>query len=208
MVGGMMLDKALRPAHDAAHAAGEAAAHGAEHAEQWKVPILNSLDQMGLPVNPGITLATIGVFLIVFPLIKMFFVSPLKAALDERNHNLETTFAEVEALRSEMTSMKSDYEKRIAATEAEAREKINAQIKEAQALRQSLMAEAAEKSDAMIKQAQEEISSEKAKALAEIRTHVTDLALHAAEKVVSKNLDNDLNRELISGFISELEVKK
>jgi F-type H+-transporting ATPase subunit b len=203
MVGGVMLDKALRPAHeaaDAAHATGE-------HA-QWNVDFLNNLDKMGLPLNPGITVATIGVLLIVFPVIKYFYTGPLQTALDERNHNLESTFAEVESLRNDMTTMKSDYEKRIATTEADAREKINAQIKEAQALRQSLMAEAAEKSDALIKQAQEEIAGEKAKALTEIRVHVTELALGAAEKVVNKNLDTDLNRKLIADFISDLEVKK
>jgi F-type H+-transporting ATPase subunit b len=204
MVGGVMLDKALRPAHEA----GEAAHASGEHVAQWNNEFLNKLDGMGLPLNPGITVATIGVLLITFPLIKYFYTGPLKTALDERNHNLESTFAEVEALRSEMTSMKSDYEKRIATTETEAREKINAQIKEAQVLRQSLMAEATEKSDAMIKQAQEEIAGEKAKALSQIRVHVTDLALSAAEKVVNKNLDNDLNRKLIADFISDLEVKK
>lgn len=205
MVGGMFADKQLRVPH--VEGAGEAAHGAAEHAAQWTVPFLNKLDEMKLPVNPGITLATIGVFLIVFPLIKYFYTNPLEAALSERNHNLESTFNEVETLRNEMAAMKSDFEKRIATTEAEAREKINAQIKEAQALRQSLMAEAADKSDAMIKQAQEEIAGEKSKALREIQVHVTDLALQAAEKVVGKNMDNDLNRKLVADFISDLEVK-
>ena len=102
--------------------------------------------------------------------------------------------------------MKSDYEKKLAASESDAREKINAQIKEAQALRQTLMAEAASKSDALIKQAQEEIAGEKSKALREIQVHVTDMALLAAEKVVGKNMDTDTNRKLVADFIKDLEV--
>ncbi len=201
MVGGVAIDKSL-------HAVHEGATEGASHAAQWNVEFLNKLDEMGLPINPGITVATIGVLLITFPLIKYFYTGPLKAALDERNSNLESTFSEVESLRNEMTTLKNDYEKRLAATEAEAREKINAQIKEAQALRQSLMAEATDKSDAMIRQAQEEIAAEKAKAITEIRVHVTDLALAAAEKVVGKNMDSDTNRKLVADFISDLEVTK
>jgi F-type H+-transporting ATPase subunit b len=166
------------------------------------------IELAGVALEPGKTVGALGVFLALFPVIESFFVKPLTTALGERNDSLESTFAEVESLRSEMTSMKSEYEKRIASTEAEAREKINAQIKEAQVLRQSLMAEAADKSDALIKQAQEEISGEKSKALREIQIHVTDLALQAAEKVVGKNLDNDLNRKLIADFVSDLEVKK
>ena len=182
------------------------AAIGTKEAGHFNVPALNSLEEQGLPVNPAITLATIGVLLITFPMIKAFYTGPLKASLDERNGNLEATFEEVESLRNEMTSMKSDYEKKLAASEAEAREKINAQIKEAQALRQSLMAEAATKSDAMIKQAQEEIAGERVKALRDIQVHVTDLALIAAEKVVGKNMDNDTNRKLVADFIKDLEV--
>lgn len=202
MFGGVYLDKVLHVAHEAG-----ATPHAGEHTGQWTVAFLNKLDDMGLPINPGITLATIGVLLIVMPAVKYFYITPLKNAIDERNNNLESTFNEVETLRNEMTTMKSDYEKRIASTEAEAREKINAQIKEAQALRQSLMAEAAAKSDALVKQAQEEIASEKAKVLGELRNHVTDLSLTAAEKVVGANMDTATNRKLIADFIADLEVK-
>jgi F-type H+-transporting ATPase subunit b len=160
-----------------------------------------------ITIEFGKTIGSIGVFIALFPVIESFFVKPLTAAIDERNTNLETTFTEVETLRNEMTTMKGDYEKRIATTEAEAREKINAQIKEAQSLRQSLMAEAAAKSDALVKQAQEEIASEKAKVLGELRTHVTDLSLTAAEKVVGANMDTAANRKLIADFIADLEVK-
>jgi len=163
---------------------------------------------IGIDFQPGKTLGSIGMFLVLFPVIQSFFIAPLATAIEERNSNLENTFSEVESMRSEMSAMKSDYEKKLATTEADAREKINAQIKEAQALRQSLMAEAASKSDALIKQAQEEIAGEKSKALRDIQVHVTDLALAAAEKVVGKNMDSDTNRKLVADFIKDLEVAK
>ena len=160
----------------------------------------------GIDFDPGKTFGSIGMFLILFPVIQSFFIKPLADAIEERNTNLESTFSEVESMRSEMSSMKSEYEKKLATTEADAREKINAQIKEAQTLRQNLMAEAASKSDALIKQAQDEIAGEKAKAVREIQVHVTDLALAAAEKVVGKNMDSELNRKLVGDFIKDLEV--
>jgi F-type H+-transporting ATPase subunit b len=220
MVGGAMLNgKTMLPEADRARNLQEALAKGEAHGHNWNEhsgnglfdgvgKVQNMLDGMGLPLNLGITIATVGVLLIVFPLIKLFFTNPLQAALEERNSNLENTFTEAESLRNEMTSMKSDYERKLATTEAEAREKINAQIKEAQSLRQSLLAEATEKSDALIKQAQAEIASEKAKALTDIRVHVTGLALGAAEKVVAKNMDSDLNRKLVDDFIKDLEVSR
>lgn len=182
---------------------GGAALHSSWHPEFYK-----TLEGQGVPLDFGITLSAIGVLLFTFPIIDMFFVKPLQAALHERNSALETTFSEVEELRNEMTSMKANYEKQLAATEAEAREKINSQIKEAQALRQTVMSEATEKADAMVKQAQDEINMEKNRVLADLRSHVTDLALAAAEKVVAENMDNDRNRKLIADFIQQAEVAK
>ncbi|PMY12446.1 ATP synthase F0 subunit B, partial [Pseudomonas sp. FW305-BF8] len=53
----------------------------------------------------------------------------------------------------------------------------------------------------------EEISAEKAKVLAEIRTHVVDLTLQASAKVVGENMDNDRNRRMVQEFIDGIEVK-
>lgn len=167
-----------------------------------------SLEHQGVPVDPGKTLATIGVFLILFPVIKSFFVNPLTSAIDERNSDLERTFSEAESLRAEMTQMRSDYERRIATTEAQAREQIQAQIREAQNLRQTLMTEATEKADAMVAQAQQEIAAERTKAIAEIRSQVVDLTLAASEKVIGANMDTTANRRMIDDFINNVEVTR
>ena len=90
-------------------------------------------------------------------MVNFFFIKPLAEAISHRTTELEKTFGEAEDLRAEMGKMKTEYEARLAATEAEAREKIQAQIKEAQTLRQTLMGEAAAKADEFLKKAQEEI---------------------------------------------------
>jgi len=136
----------------------------------------------------------------------MYFYVPLKEAMDARNQELETTFSDAEHLRAQMITLKSEYETRLAQTESEARFQIQNQIKEAQNLRQQLMSEAAERADALVRQAQLEIEQEKAHAIATIRTHVVDLSLAAAEKVIGENMDNDKNRRLVAEFIETVEV--
>ena len=169
---------------------------------------LANLGEMGIPIDLGSTIATVGVLLIVFPLIKMFFTDPLSGAIHERNENLEHTFAEAESLRSEMTKMRSDYEARLVAAEASAREHIEAQIKEAQKLRQTLMNEAATRADAMIEKAQQEISAERERILTGLRTQVVELSLVAAERIIGENMDNDRNRKLVDEFVAGLEVTR
>lgn len=160
----------------------------------------------GLQLDLGKTVTNIGVFLVFIPIINMYFYVPLKEAMDARNHELESTFTEAEQLRSQMQALKTDFETRLIQTEAEARSQIQNQIKEAQNLRQQLMAEAGERADALIRQAQLEIDNEKAHAIATIRTHVVDLTLAAAEKVIGENMDSEKNRRLISEFIDTVEV--
>ena len=169
---------------------------------------LHGLAEMGIPIDLGSTIATVGVLLIVFPLIKMFFTDPLSQAIGERNSNLEQTFSEAESLRAEMTKMRSDYEGRLVAAEASAREHIEAQIKEAQKLRQTLMNEAAGRADAMIEKAQQEIAAERERILTGLRTQVVELSLVAAERIVGENMDTDRNRKLVNEFVNGLEVAR
>lgn len=172
------------------------------------IEALHALAEQGIPLDPGKTLATIGVLLILFPVVESFFVIPLKNAINERNADLERTFSEAEELRSEMQQMRANYEQRLTATEAQAREQIQSQIREAQQLRQTLMAEATERADAMVERAHQEISAERDKVLTDLRMHVTDLALGAAERVIGANLDTDTNRRLVDDFISQVEVAR
>lgn len=176
-----------------------------QNAEQY-LPFQHSLAEKGIPLDLGITIAVIGVFLILFPVINSFYLKPLADAINERTHALESTFGEAESLRAEMTKMKSDYEQRLVATEAEARAQIQAQIKEAQDLRQSLMADANAKADELVKRAQQEIEAEKQRVLGELRNSVVTLTLQASEKILGENMDSDKNRRLVAEFIDKVEV--
>lgn len=165
------------------------------------------MHNMGLPLDPGKTVAVIGVFLILFDVMEMFFFKPLNEAIQARNGELESTFTEAEQLRSDMSKMKVDYEKRLTDTEANAREQIQAQVKEAQELRKTLMAEAQGKADELVAKAQEEIAGEKAKALADIRVHVAGLSMMATEKILGENMDNERNRKLVDEFLDKVEAR-
>ncbi len=167
---------------------------------------IKALAEQGIPLDIGKTVATIGVFMILFPVIKSFFTNPLQEAIGQRNTDLERTFSEAESLRGQMTEMKADYERRLVETEAQAREQIQAQIREAQDLRKTLMAEATQQADSMKKRAQEEIEAERDRALTGIRLQVANLTLQATERILGENMDTDRNRRLIDEFLDQIEV--
>lgn len=177
-------------------------------ATQVHLDFQESLEKSGLPINIGETIAVIGVFLILFKVIEPFFITPLAQAITERNNDLEKTFSEAESLRSEMTNLKADYEKRLAETEAKARDQIQGQIKEAQSLKESLMAEANAKAEARLAKADQDIQQERGRVINELRIHAVDMTLKATEKLLGETVDNEKNRKLVQDFIEKAEVAR
>lgn len=170
------------------------------------MPFLHTLAEQGVPLNPGKTVATIGVLMILFKVIESFFVAPLGEAINNRTQELESTFTEAESLRNEMTKMKSDYESKLAETEAAARAQIQEEIRKAQDMRQELVADATAKADELKKKAMDEIAAERDRVVTGLRVQTVNLALNATQKVLGGNIDEARNRQLIEEFIDKAEV--
>lgn len=165
-----------------------------------------SLAEQGIPLDLGKTIATIGVFLMLFPVINLFFLKPLEEAIADRTQTLESAFTDAENLREEMRVMRNDYERKLTEAEENARTQIQAQIKEAQDLRAQMVAEANAKVDEMTRRAREEMEAERQKILGDLRLHVANLAFQATEKILNENVDNERNRRLVDEFIQKAEV--
>lgn len=176
------------------------------YVSQLSHSFVETMAEKGIPFDPGKTVAVIGVFLILFPVIKSFFIQPLADAIQNRTVELEKTFAEAESLRTEMTSMKKEYEGRLAETEASARAQIQEEVRKAQEMRQQLIAEAGAKAEEMKRRAQEEIDTERDRVRSDLRLSTVNLALGATEKILGANVDDDRNRKLIEEFIQNAEV--
>ncbi len=170
------------------------------------IEFVDKLAEQGIPLDLGKTFATIGVFLILFPLINMFFLKPLREAMDGRNNDLESTFSEAENLKSRMAELKTDYEARLTQSEAAAREQIQKAISEAGEMRTQMLAEAKSQADAIKKAAEVEMARERDKTLVELRRHVVDMTLVATERIIGESLDKDRQRRLVEEFINTAEV--
>ncbi len=172
------------------------------------LPHIPALDSLGLPLDLGKTVAVLGVFIILFPVLDFFYFRPLKESINERTSTLEETFTQAESLRSEMESMKTDYESKLRKTEEDARTQIQNEVKKAQELRTQIQAEANAKAEDMLRKAREEIEAERDRVMNDVRVHVANLSLLATERILNENMDNERNRRLVEEFIDKVEVKK
>lgn len=171
----------------------------------WGTP--EFVHSLGLPLDLMKTLAAIGVFLILFPLLDSFYFTPLAESINNRTKALEDTFTEAETLRTDMQQMKADYEKKLNQTEEDARTRIQSEVRKAQDLRTQIQAEANAKADEMLRKAREEIQAERDRVMNDVRVHVANLSLLATERILGENMDNERNRRLVEEFIDKVEVK-
>src|SRR5690349_13905010 len=119
-------------------------------------------------------------------LLKRFAFQPVLSHLDQRSADVRATYDKLEADRHAMETARAEYERRLADIEAEARERIQAAVKEAQQLREQMLSDARGQGEALVRHAQEEIVREKQKALVELRTEVVELAVGAAGKILGR----------------------
>ncbi len=144
----------------------------------------------------------VGFLLLLFVANKLVF-KPIGTVLTERQADISATYDKLDADKRQMEALRDDYEKRLAGIEAEAREKIQSAIREAQAARDQIITEATGRSRELVSRAEYEAERERQEAMVTLKKQIVDIALGATAKIIGDGLDETRQRQLIDKFISE-----
>lgn len=167
------------------------------------IALAQETEATGLQINFfWIIVATLN-FILLFILLSVFALGPLRRILDERRTRIEEGLRDAEQARRDRESAESE---RVAALQ-EARREANDILARAQKVAQDTRDAdiAATKADLerMRQRATAEIESEKQRAITDLRNEVADLALRAAGRVVGETLTSERERRLVSEFLAE-----
>ena len=143
-------------------------------------------------------------FAILVWVLGKFLFRPIQGILAARQEEVRSTLEQAAADRRAMEQSRREYEQRLATIEAEARERIQGALKEAQALKDEVIASAHADAERIVRRGEEEIRREKQKALVELREQVADLAVAAAGKILGSAIDDRQHRSLIQDFVSKV----
>lgn len=143
-------------------------------------------------------------FIILIWILAKFAYGPIFKMLEARQTNIRGNLDEAESRRNEMVRLQQDYETRLAQIEDEARDKIQVAIKEAQGARDEILEKAREDSARIAQRGQEEMASEHAKAMAEMRDEIANMAIAAATQAVRGNLNSSNHAALIDQAIASI----
>ncbi|MBY6277216.1 MAG: ATP synthase F0 subunit B [Symbiobacterium thermophilum] len=133
-----------------------------------------------------------------------FLYKPLLGAIQAREDEINANLKKAAEDRAEAERLRREFEAQIANAQREAQEIINKAVKNATAVKEQIEAEARARAAEMLEQATQTIEREKAKAVAELRREVADLAVAVAGKVIEKSLDDAEHRRLADSFVTEV----
>lgn len=157
--------------------------------------------------NLGTIFWMVIIFGVVAFVLKKFAWRPILNALYEREESIENALNAAEKARQEMATLKAGNEQLL----VEARKEKEAILREAMNLKDNIIAEAKEKAatetQKSIESARQQIESEKAKAINEMKKQMTEISLLIAEKVIRKEMaDNKQQQEMVSKLVDEIKL--
>ncbi|MDF2459023.1 MAG: atpF [Nitrospira sp.] len=141
--------------------------------------------------------------ILLFVLYKFAFPGIL-SALEEREKKIKNSLDEAEAHRLQAEQRLKEYEARLAGASKEAEGILAAAKERTQRLMEENEQRLAAEAERIKGDATREIDRERRKAIQEIRTQTTDLALMVAEKVVQRSLTDADHRRLADEALDAL----
>jgi F-type H+-transporting ATPase subunit b len=160
-------------------------------------------------ITPGIGLVfwMLVSFSISLFVLKKFAWKPILSALKEREDSISDALKEADKARAAMAELKSDNERIL----KEAREERDVILKEAKEIKEKIVSDAKgqaqSEADKIVNAARENIETEKAAAMAEIKNHVAVLSIDIAEKILKSELgDANKQKQLVDNLLDDIKL--
>ncbi len=161
-----------------------------------------------MDLNPGLTLWTAITFLLLIVVLGKFAFGPIVKLLDERERTIREAIEQAKNERAEAERMLAAQKSSLAAAQREAAELAQKSKHEVEAMRQDLTTRARKEAEDLVAAARKQILDEKAKALAELKGQVADLAIDAARRLIQSSLDEKAQRALVEDYIAKLPADR
>jgi len=143
-------------------------------------------------------------FLVLLFLLGKFAYKPILNMLDERTKSIEDAINNAETAKNEAEQMRKEYEARLAEAKQDAQDIIAKATKLGEEIKKDIVTTAQNEATKAIQRAQEEITREKAQAIAALRDEVAILAVMAAGKILGKAITAADHEKLVKDFVAEV----
>jgi F-type H+-transporting ATPase subunit b len=142
-------------------------------------------------------------FLVLIFLLSRFLYKPIVGMLDERTRRIQESLEAAEKARAEVAQADRERDELLATARREIQEMMATAQQVADRIQSEARSTAQQEAQRIIESARQEADAERAQAMAELRREVAGLAVMAAERVISRSLDDQAHRQLVEQFLDE-----
>lgn len=142
-------------------------------------------------------------FLILFFVLRKFFYPPLLRILNERSERINTSLRQAEEIQQQLARTQADYQEKMEEARRESQAILTQSTQMGEKLKNDIVADARREAETVLIRARAEITTERERAVAELRGQVADLALLAAGQVIGRSVDDSANRRMVDDFIAQ-----
>jgi F-type H+-transporting ATPase subunit b len=157
-----------------------------------------------LSPNSGLMAWTLIIFIVLAFILSRYAFGPITAAVRAREQALEEALNSAKRDREEAARLLEQHRAALDASRGEAQKLIADARVSAERVRAELVEQAHAEQASMLARARQEIESEKARAIADLRREAVDLAIAGASRVIDRNLDQAANRQLVESFLASV----
>jgi F-type H+-transporting ATPase subunit b len=156
----------------------------------------------------GTIIWTIITFVILAALLTKFGLRPLLQILEERERTIKDSLEGAERARAEAQESLRQNQELVAGARRETGAIIEQGKRDAETLRGEILAQARHEAQEMVEQGKRQVQFEQKQAMEQLRRQVADLAIQAAERLITRSLDEATQRKLVDDYVNSLAAMR
>jgi F-type H+-transporting ATPase subunit b len=155
-------------------------------------------------INPGLTIWTWIIFLILLFILTKTTWKPMLASLRNREQAIADSLSKAEQARADAERLIAENRRERQKAEEEVQKALKEGREYAERMRQDLVQKAQSEAAKMLEHARAEIERDKQAALQQLRTEAADLAIIATGKLLDANMNEQRHRDIVNKMIADL----
>jgi len=159
------------------------------------------LKELGLDL--GLFISQAVNFLLFALVLSVALVKPIMRKLEERSQRIRKGLEDAEEAERNLHRATGQAQSQLDQARREAREIIENATRSAEQQRLEIIANARAEAHEMVQRAHEQVERERLDLQVHLREEMIDLSLAAASRLLERELDDDLHRQLIEQFLQE-----
>jgi len=154
--------------------------------------------------DPGTVLWTLITFFILAVLLAKFAWKPLLTTLQERERTIRESLEQAQKARAEGEETLRRNQEILSQARRETAAILEQGKREAETLRAEILAQARKEAQDLVEQGKRQVQFEQKQAMEQLRRQVADLAIQAAERLITRSLDDSAQRQLVDDYVRGL----